>query len=69
MVAFRFRAYKAPHHFVFFGGDRNDNNTEIPAAGDGRAGTGRDGTARAPEPTWPDPGPDLAGPPTSGGDP
>lgn len=44
MVAFRFRAYKAPHHFVFFGDDRNDNNTEIPAAGGGRAGTGRHGT-------------------------
>ncbi len=38
MVAFRFRPYKAPHHFVFFGGDGNDNNTETPAAGDGRDG-------------------------------
>jgi hypothetical protein len=37
MVAFPMGTYKAPHDFVFFGRDRNDNNIENPGVGAARA--------------------------------
>jgi hypothetical protein len=49
MVAFLMGTYKAPHDFVFFGRDGNDNNNENPSVGAARAeglpepGPGRDG--------------------------